>query len=73
MTLQTIGRIQQQLEFTNLVSIKIKAIGGASLSDCIREAIVVSAQQVCDVILVHNDKEYMVRWNELNKAVKYPG
>ena len=60
-------------DFTHLVSIKIRALAGANLSDCLREAIVVSAQQGCDVILVHNQIEYIVRWDALNKAVEFPG
>lgn len=65
--------MELKADSTRIAQIVIKALGGSSIDDCIKEAIVLSAMQRADVVLVHNEKEYIINYAKINNAIDYPG
>ena len=52
------------------VTIHVNAIPGADLGACIKESIVLSLDQFCDVHLFHNDKVYVANYEVIMQSVK---
>ena len=64
--------MQVNLHHTRLAHVELHAQGGASIGDCIQEAIAVSSAQTTDVVLIHNNKKYVVKQHKLFQAVEWP-
>lgn len=58
------------LAHTAAVRAILNAKAGASIDDCIREGIILSAKERVNVTVVHDTKEYRILFNDLIGVVK---
>jgi hypothetical protein len=54
----------------NVTEVRISAQPGATIGDCMREAIWLACQEWINVTLVHNGREYLVLCNDLLGCVR---
>lgn len=59
-----------ELKHNEICQTVIHARPGANLSYCLQEAVVLAASEWRNVRLIHNEKSYTVRCNDLLGAIK---
>ena len=52
-----------------IIELKVSALVGSSIGECMKEAIELSAKEWRNVTLIHNDKHYRVKVNDLLASV----
>ena len=57
------------MKIFEITELKVSALPGSSINDCMREAIELAAKEWRNVTLRHNGKEYRVKPNDLLASI----
>ena len=53
-----------------VVEIKVAALPGSMIGDCMRESVALAIKEWRNVSLTHNDKIYLIKPNDLISSIK---
>ena len=60
----------KDMTHTEIIDVRLSAKPGASLGECMRDAVLLACQEWQNVTLIHNGKDYRVLCNDLLGCVE---